>query len=112
LEIHKKDFKGFTGLHKQMSQKKFSRSFDQTQNDELRVLPMRRLWNKIKCRKWKWIGHTLREGPTAIENQALNWNPQGQGRRGRPRMTWKRTVVEEAGKADKTWKEVTALAQN
>jgi hypothetical protein len=27
-------------------------------------------------------------------------------------MTWKRTVVEEAGKAGKTWKEVRALAQN
>jgi hypothetical protein len=27
-------------------------------------------------------------------------------------MTWKRTVVEEAGKVGKTWKEVRALAQN
>jgi hypothetical protein len=70
------------------------------------------LEQQIKCRKWKWIGHTLRKGPTAIKNHALNWNPQGQQRRGRPRMTWKRTVVEEAGKAGKTWKEVRALAQN
>jgi hypothetical protein len=71
------------------------------------------LWNlaheapleqQIKCRKW--IGHTLRKGPTAIKNQALNWNPKGQRKRGRPRMTWKRTVVEEARKAGKTWKEV------
>jgi hypothetical protein len=77
------------------------------------VLPMRHPWNiKIKCIKWKLIGHNLRKGPTAIENQALNWNPQGQRRRGRPRMTWKRTVAEEAGKAGKTWKEVTGLAQN
>jgi hypothetical protein len=66
----------------------------------------------IKCRRWKWIGHTLQKGPTAIENQALKWNPQGQWSRGRPRMTWKRTVVEEAGKAGKTWKEVRALAQD
>jgi hypothetical protein len=66
----------------------------------------------IKCRKWTWIGHTVRKGPTAIENQALNWNPQGQRRRERPRMTWKRKVAEEAGEAGKIWKEVRALAQN
>jgi hypothetical protein len=70
------------------------------------------LEQQIKCRKWKWIGQTLRKGPTAIENQALNGTPQGQRRRGRPRMTWKRTVAEEAGKADKPWKEVRALAKN
>jgi hypothetical protein len=82
-------------------------------NEELRSLAHETpLEQQIKCRKWKWIGHTLRKSPTAIENQALNWNPQGQRRRGRPRMTWKRTVVEEGGKACKTWKEVRALAQN
>jgi hypothetical protein len=70
------------------------------------------LEQQIKCRKWKWIGYNLRKGPTAIEVRALNWNPRGHRRRGRPRMTWKRTVVEEAGKADKTWKQVTALGQN
>lgn len=29
-----------------------------------------------------------------IEKEALNWNPQGSGRTGRPRVTW-RTVEEE-----------------
>jgi hypothetical protein len=51
------------------------------------------LEQQIKCRKWKWIGHTLRKRLTAIENEALNWNPQGQRRRGRPWMIWKRTVT-------------------
>ena len=32
---------------------------------------------KIKRRKWKWIGHTLRKGHEAIEREALDWNPQG-----------------------------------
>jgi hypothetical protein len=59
------------------------------------------LEQQIKCRKWKWIGYTLRKHSTAIENQALNWNPQGQRRRGRPRTILKRTVVEEVGKAEK-----------
>jgi hypothetical protein len=26
------------------------------------------LEHQIKCRKWKWIGHTLRKGHTAVEN--------------------------------------------
>jgi hypothetical protein len=69
------------------------------------------LEQKIKRRKWTWIRHTFRKGATAIENQTLNWNPQEQQRKGRPRMTCKRTVAEEAGKAGKTWKEVRALAQ-
>jgi hypothetical protein len=70
------------------------------------------LEQQLKGRKWKWTGHTLRRGPTATENRALNWNTQEQRRGGRPRMTWKITVVEEAGKVDKTWKEVRALSQN
>jgi hypothetical protein len=55
------------------------------------------LEQQIKCRKWKWIGHTLRKGPTAIENQALNCNHQGQRRKGRPRMTWNSKQNMEGG---------------
>jgi hypothetical protein len=42
----------------------------------------------------------------------LDWNPQGARRRGRPKQTWKETVLEEAGKCDKTWSEVKKLAAN
>jgi len=51
---------------------------------------------QIKRRKWKWIGHRLRKGNEAIEREALDWNPQGKRRRGRPRHTWRRTVHNEA----------------
>ena len=30
----------------------------------------------IKERKWKWMGHTWRKGPTNLTYQALEWNPQ------------------------------------
>jgi hypothetical protein len=43
-------------------------------------------------RKWNWIGHTLREGNENIEREAVDWNPQGKRRRGRPRHTWQRSV--------------------
>jgi hypothetical protein len=66
---------------------------------------------QIKERKWKWIGHTLKKDSQAIERQVLDWNPQGQRKRGRPKRTWRRTVEEEIGKVGETWKEVGALAQ-
>jgi hypothetical protein len=52
------------------------------------------LWHKtfqepitveIKRRKWRWIGHTLRKPDGAIEKAALEWNPQGVRKRGRPK---------------------------
>ena len=42
----------------------------------------------------------------------LDWNPQGSRARGRPRNTWKRTVLEEIAKEGKTWNEVKKLATN
>jgi hypothetical protein len=76
------------------------------------VLPMRNPWNnKLSVENGSGLDRLFEKVPPAIENQALNCNPQGQRRRGRPRMTWKRTVAEGAGKVGKTWKEVRALAQ-
>ena len=40
----------------------------------------------------------------------MDWNPQGARRRGGPKKTWKRTVLEEAGKCSESWREVKRLA--
>jgi hypothetical protein len=45
----------------------------------------------------------------AIEKDALDWNPQGVRRRGRPK-TWKRTIEEKAAGRGKTWKEIKAMS--
>jgi hypothetical protein len=42
----------------------------------------------------------------------LDWNPQGKGRRGRLKKTWKRTVEEEAGDQEKRWQEVKVLVKH
>jgi hypothetical protein len=77
---------------------------------------MRAYWTKtirqIKKRKWSWIGHTLRKPSGITEKGALDWNPQGKRRRGRPKKTWKRTVEEEARDQGKRWQEVKAVAKN
>jgi len=49
--------------------------------------PTKPIENQIKRRKWSWIGHTLRKEVGAIEKTALDWNPQGYRRRGRPKRT-------------------------
>lgn len=85
------------------------------------VIPNEELWRKteeteisiqIKRRKWNWIGHTLRKGQDTIERGVLDWNPQGQRKRGRPRQTWRRSVHREALEEGKSWGEVKQLARN
>jgi hypothetical protein len=66
----------------------------------------------IAKRKWSWIGHTLRRKENEIARQALEWNPQGRRKVGRPRMTWRRSVIMEAKARGKSWREVKALAGN
>ena len=51
---------------------------------------------QVKRRKWRWIEHTLRKEDGSIEKKALDWNPQGERKVGRPKHTWKRTIIEEA----------------
>src|SRR3984885_2003655 len=59
----------------------------------------------IKKRKWKWIGHTLRREQNNIARQALEWNPQGQRKVGRPITTWRRTTVKELEMRSMSWVE-------
>ena len=66
----------------------------------------------IQSRKYGWIGHTLRREKESICRQALDWNPQGKRRKGRPKTTWRRTVEQEIKEEGKTWGEVKHLAQN
>ena len=41
------------------------------------------------------IGHVLRQDRNSNTNIALTWKPEGRRRRGRPKMTWQRTVERE-----------------
>jgi hypothetical protein len=65
---------------------------------------------EIKRRKYDWIEHTLRKGQNEICHSALEWNPQGRRSRGRPKATWRRTVLAECGKT--SFGELRAQARN
>ena len=67
---------------------------------------------QIKRRKWNWMGHTLKKGHDIIEREVLDWNPQRQRKRGRPKQTWRRSVHNEALGEGKSWGEVKQLARN
>ena len=58
---------------------------------------------EIKRRKWRWIGHTLRKDPTNTTRHALDWNPQGKRKRGRPKQTWRRSTLDELKPISVSW---------
>ena len=62
---------------------------------------------EIRKRKFRWIGHTLRKEDGEIPKAALHWNPHGNRKRGRPKNSWRRSVIKEAGRS---WNELRFLA--
>ena len=70
------------------------------------------LTKMVHERKWRWIGHALRKPTNSITRQALEWNPQGSRRVGRPRNTWRRTVQQELCRANTTWEQAKQTAPN
>lgn len=66
----------------------------------------------IRKRKWTWIGHILRRPQTEIARTALDWNPQGQRRQGRPRNTWVRCLKQECLLARVSWNQTKTIARD
>ena len=60
---------------------------------------------EIRKRKFRWIAHTLRKEDGETPKAALHWNPQGNRKRGRPRNSWRRSVIKEAGRS---WNELSS----
>ena len=58
---------------------------------------------QVKRRRWRWIGHVLRQQTTALTRIALRWTPDGQRKRGRPKETWRGTVEREMKEKGWTW---------
>jgi hypothetical protein len=58
-----------------------------------------------------YFAKTVEMGLT-IEREVLDWNPQGQWRRGRPKQTWRRSVHGKALGEGKSWGEGKQLARN
>ena len=75
----------------------------------------------IKKKRWTYLGHVIRKNENTIANQTchllLKENMQGKTKQGRPKDTYKRTIIKEIGamwnnienkaKDRKTWKKLT-----
>jgi len=86
---------------------------DQITNNEMwKRTKQPRIDPQFRRRKWGWLGHSLRKPIDDITRQALEWNPQGKRSRGRPKNTWRRTVLEEAKGVKKTGAEIKCVAEN
>ena len=59
--------------------------------------------------RWRWMGHALRADPNRIISQAIDWEPVGTRRRGRPKATYVRTMRREAGER---WNDIRNVAQD
>ena len=62
-------------------------------------------------RRWKWIGHVTRQ-EASIANTAMHWTPEGKRKRGRPKITWRRTVEKEIKEMGNTWEGIKFMAKD
>ena len=63
--------------------------------DLLKRAEMKPLSEEVKIRRWKLIGHILRQNRESDGNVAMTLAPEGERRRGRARTTWRRTMKKE-----------------
>ncbi|KAL9983705.1 hypothetical protein ACROYT_G005921 [Oculina patagonica] len=67
----------------------------------------------VKVRRWRWIGHILRREKDNNCRVALTWIPEGKRKRGRPKISWRRTVEGERKDLGWTsWNEVEQRARD
>ena len=86
---------------------------DKISNEELlQKCRQEDLTNIITRRRWRWIGHVLRREPDSIVKTALHWTPEGRRKRGRPKVTWRRTVESEMKSWNHSWGTLTKMAQD
>ena len=52
-------------------------------------------------KRWRWLGHVLRKPSEDMTKVALRRTPEG--KRGRPKTTWRRTIENEIKKRGHTW---------
>ena len=62
-------------------------------------------------RRWRWIGHVTRQ-EASIAKTAMHWTPEGKRKRGRPKITWRRTVEKEIKEMGKTWEGIKFMTKD
>ena len=60
----------------------------------------------------RWLGYILRMVQARIPKVPLRWTPPGKRKTGRPKSTWRRTVMAELSEVKLTWGEAQYAAQH
>jgi hypothetical protein len=83
-------------------------------NDKIRERTgMEKLEDILRKRRLRWLGHVHRMDNDRIAKQAMNWSPaDGKRKKGRPRKTWKVTVLEDLKIINMDWEEAEHTAGN
>jgi len=82
-----------------------------TDKEVLKMAEMENLSEGMQKRRWKFIGRIMRKEPNNDCRTALTWTPEGWRKRGRLRITWRKTAEREREKAGwKNWSEVQITA--
>ena len=66
----------------------------------------------VKKRRLRWFGHVSRMDIGRIPHVSLNWTPIGKRKKGRPKATWRSTVVNELKEMGLTWGEAKCAAND
>jgi len=81
---------------------------DRITNEEvLRIAQSRRLQDIVAERRFKFAGHILRMPVERPAKVAMKWQPPfGKRKRGRPKISWKRTFIKDINSVDKEWENI------
>ena len=66
----------------------------------------------VRRRRLRWLGHVLRLPNNSLARVALRWTPQGKRKRGRPKITWRRSVEAELRDTGLTWETASKQAKD
>ncbi|VDP55053.1 unnamed protein product [Schistosoma curassoni] len=66
---------------------------------------------KMRKRRWKWIGHISRKSPSCITRQALAWNPEGKRKSERSKNTLRQEIEADVKRMNYNWKELERISQ-
>ena len=94
-------------FHQRCLQKILKMSYlDRVKNDEvIRRAQSRRLQDIVTERRVKFAGHILRMSEDRPAEVAMKWQPLlGKRKRGRPKITWRKTFKKYLSNVNKSWK--------
>ena len=72
-----------------------------------------KLEDMLKISRLRWLGHIHRSDNERLSKQALEWTPTGwKIKRGRPRKTWRNTIIQDLDGGGMTWGEAEGNAED